>query len=459
MKSRKVILPLIICLSLILSTFNPVFAKSLEDYDIETLNAESMQEDYGLSLMAEASGVDETLPTWSTNPTWEPINSDLNNESRYTVLMKILESTGSGDRYVRLNTDISVSGDYGYGIAVKGKKVLDLNGHKLSIKLGKGEGYSGRQTAISISSGATLMIIDSKGGGKIFGDTWICDPVDMGYNRAATDLIYNKGTLIIHMPNGEIETGRSKKQWVTAAAEDGEYPDIAYARYSGYIRGQANGTAIIGTKNSKTVLVSGRVIGQGFYKFGTDAWNHDTPSEKCAAIETKGKFIMYGGEILGSGGADALRAYGGKNNTIVYSGKFRVKSLDKMAIAAYKAYTPRPNFTKECGYGYPISGERNFAIGSEIIVGDHETTVRPKSETETTSDTVRLTHSYGTSIIDLEKQSMWVVYAYYTPCFLQSGRNYLGYSENPTGYDYNVPTFWKATAKFTVLNHIGKEIG
>ena len=45
MKSRKVILPLIICLSLILSTFNPVFAKSLEDYDIETLNAESMQED------------------------------------------------------------------------------------------------------------------------------------------------------------------------------------------------------------------------------------------------------------------------------------------------------------------------------------------------------------------------------------------------------------------------------
>ena len=168
---------------------------------------------------------------------------------------------------------------------------------------------------------------------------------------------------------------------------------------------------------------------------------------------------MYGGEILGSGGADALRAYGGKNNTIVYSGKFRVKSLDKMAIAAYKAYTPRPNFTKECGYGYPISGERNFAIGSEIIVGDHETTVRPKSETETTLDTVRLTHSYGTSIIDLEKQSMWVVYAYYTPYFLQSGRNYLGYSENPTGYDYNVPTFWKATAKFTVLNHIGKEIG
>ena len=61
MKSRKVILPLIICLPLILSTFNPVFAKSLEDYDIETLNAESMQEDYGLSLMAEASGVDETL--------------------------------------------------------------------------------------------------------------------------------------------------------------------------------------------------------------------------------------------------------------------------------------------------------------------------------------------------------------------------------------------------------------
>ena len=106
MKSRKVILPLIICLSLILSTFNPVFAKSLEDYDIETLNAESMQEDYGLSLMAEASGVDETLPTWSTNPTWEPINSDLNNESRYTVLMKILESTGSGDRYVREITDM-----------------------------------------------------------------------------------------------------------------------------------------------------------------------------------------------------------------------------------------------------------------------------------------------------------------------------------------------------------------
>ena len=63
--------------------------------------------------------------------------------------------------------------------------MLDLNGHKLSIKLGKGEGYSGRQTAISISSGATLMYdLTAGAAGKIFGDTWICDPVDMGYNRA-----------------------------------------------------------------------------------------------------------------------------------------------------------------------------------------------------------------------------------------------------------------------------------
>lgn len=385
--------------------------------------AEAGQSD-ATSMLAAANGLNEDLLTWNTNPTWELIKNVFFQDTRLYLLRDWLGSNTSStrERYIRLEADIEVSEDYlkdADKIVVNGKKVLDLNGHKISIKLGKGSGYCGRQTAFTVNSDATLMVIDSKGGGKIHGESWICAPEDMEYERASTDLFYNKGTLIINMPDGEIETGRSKKQWVTAASENGVKESIAYARYSGYIRGQSNGSAIIGSEDSTTVIVSGRVIGRGFYKFGESPWgtSTDTPYQRCTAVRTDGTFIMCGGEIYGMGGANVLStSY--KSDVMIYSGYFRTTTIDRMAIQADKQEdltSPHANFTKRCEYG--SIGVKGIATDAEYFNGKHDATVRPKSVTDMTSDSIVLTQNYGANIIDPRTQSMWNVYAYYTPYY------------------------------------------
>ena len=422
------------------------------------------------AMLAAANGLNEDLPTWNTNPTWELIKSVFFQDTRLYLLREWLGSNTSStqERYIRLEADIDVSEDYLKDkIVANGKKVLDLNGHKISIKLGKGAGYSGRQTAITVNSGATLMVIDSKGGGKIHGDSWICAPEDLDYERASTDLFYNKGTLIINVPNGEIETGRSKKQWVTAASEDGVKETIAYTRYSGYIRGQSNGAAIIGAEKSTTVIVSGRVIGRGFYKFGQSPWGNstNTPYRRCTAVRTDGTFIMYGGEIYGMGGANTLyTSY--KSDVMIYSGYFRTTTIDRMAIEADEQddlTSDHANFTKKCEYGsFGLSGN-DIAPDAEFFYGKHDATVRPKSVTDTTSDSITLSHNYGANIIVPQTQSMWNVYAYYTPYYSETARNYVGnggqYKDFPYGYDYKLSTNWKARAEFTVLDSKGNVVG
>lgn len=429
----------------------------------------SAEQSSATSMLAAAKGLNEDLPTWNTSPTWELIKDVFLQDTRIRLLREWLGSKTSFDeeRYIRLEDDIDISVAYlkdNEKIVVNGKKVLDLNGHTISIKLGKGAGYSGRQTAITVNKDATLMVIDSKGGGKIFGDSWICAPEDLGYNRASTDLFYNNGTLIINMPNGEIETGRSKKQWVTAASENGVKESIAYARYSGYIRGQSNGSAIIGSEDSTTVIVSGRVIGRGFYKFGESPWgtSTDTPYQRCTAVRTDGTFIMYGGEIYGMGGANVLStSY--KSDVMIYSGYFRTTTIDRMAIQADKQEdltSPHANFTKRCEYG--SIGVKGIATDAEYFNGKHDATVRPKSVTDMTSDSIVLTQNYGANIIDPRTMNHWNVYAYYTPYYPLAARNYVGnggYTGDPYGYDYKLSTNWKATAEFTVLDSKGDVVG
>ena len=434
-----------------------------------SVGAETEEHSGATAMLAATNGLNEDLPTWNTSPTWELIKDVFVQETRIRLLREWLGSNTSSDeeRYIRLEDDIDISAAYlkdNEKIAVNGKKVLDLNGHTISIKLGKGAGYSGRQTAITVNKDATLMVIDSKGGGKIFGDSWICAPEDLGYSRASTDLFYNNGTLIINMPNGEIETGRSKKQWVTAASENGVKESIAYARYSGYIRGQSNGSAIIGSEDSTTVIVSGRVIGRGFYKFGESPWgtSTDTPYQRCTAVRTDGTFIMYGGEIYGMGGANVLStSY--KSDVMIYSGYFRTKTIDRMAIQADKQEdltSAHANFTKKCEYG--SIGVKGIASDAEYFNGKHDATVRPKSVTDMTSDSIVITQNYGANIIDPRTMDHWYVYADYTPYYPLAARNYVGnggYTSDPYGYDYKLSTNWKARAEFTVLDSKGNVVG
>lgn len=419
---------------------------------LQAFAADKGGEDKAAELINAASELEGSLPEWNfKSPIWEPVSSKLNNDLRFDALKHVL--TSDGERFTRLEADISVTDDRDYHIEVKGKMVLDLNGHTLKFKLGSGAGYNDRKTAISIKAGATLMVIDSKGGGKILGDTWICAPEDMEYLRAATDVFKNYGTLIINIPDGTIETGRSKQQWVSYASKNGHRD--ALGNYCGYIRGQANGSAIIGAAGSTTVLVQGKVVGRGFYAYGTTSWSseqYDETPQHCNAVKTNGKFIMYGGELHGLGGAELLSCEKGK--TVIYSGYFRAKSLDKMAIKKHEAGVGwwLANYTTHCGYGSTTRGVQYAVDGAEVISGDYDTTIRPKSVTDAPSDNVKIINSRNSTVLDIEKDNKWLISVDYTPYFSQTARNYLGdgfYGKN--GYDMNSGTYWEAKADFEVL--------
>ena len=118
-------------------------------------------------------------------------------ETWYKNMVKALESTGSNTK-IRLQSDISVefnshnTRDWIGDVNVKGNNVIDLNGKTLYMKpynyLRGGRPY--HFTIFQIKDGAKLTIVDSKGGGKIACDTWICDANDTFADTACVDMFH-----------------------------------------------------------------------------------------------------------------------------------------------------------------------------------------------------------------------------------------------------------------------------
>ena len=209
-------------------------------------------------------------------------------------------------------------------IKVKGHKTLDLRGFKIEIshndnrydKTGDKVWQASESTLLKIEPDATLIIDDSKHGGKIkyynkavmgTDEDFVEDNINWGYTEnydtvymtIQRHLIDNYGTLVVQ--DGTLETG-CIWDWIQEIDEIGF---LSWDEY-GYVRNQVSGTAIRARDGSLTIVNGGKVWGRGTSR---DSIFPD-PHEKNAAIAFMGNgtasVYINGGEICGKGGANVF---------------------------------------------------------------------------------------------------------------------------------------------------------
>lgn len=273
-------------------------------------------------------------------------------ETWYKNMVKALESAGSNTK-IRLQSDISVefnshnTKDWIGDVNVKGNNVIDLNGKTLYMKpynyLRGGRPY--HFTIFQIKDGAKLTIVDSKGGGKIACDTWICDANDTFADTACVDMFHvsDGGELEINASGATFECGRSKKQWMYAACCNG--PEDEYC-YDGYARNQANGSVIVAGTNSKVSIYGGALLARGYSYTPYTGWNPrpDTGKvKKCAVFQMKrgASINITDGYFKGCGGADVFQTYYQNDvNVQIKAGTFDTHKVDKVVIEGYVPESP-----------------------------------------------------------------------------------------------------------------------
>lgn len=252
--------------------------------------------------------------------------------------------------YIKLNTDIDVkfapyytddrpditlaasTHQWKYRLPVYGKKVLDLNGHKIKVQQ-EDDYHQAKDAVFMIKDGATLTIVDSQGGGKMIANSWIKMYLDLFH-------VQSGGELILNAPGATFECGYSEKVWLTGAYKNNEEPDGNDSGYFGYARNQASGTAVTVFGGGKLTVSGGTVKGRGhdrISKYGTDYYWHQNSEgadlRSCAAINAYANASVYiiDGNIYGMGGADALKIDKDAYLTIE-SGVFDTYKVDKIVL-------------------------------------------------------------------------------------------------------------------------------
>ena len=224
---------------------------------------------------------------------------------------------------IRLDSDVKYTEDYKLGMTVTGKKYLDLNGHDIDIKYDKGW----TDILFTIPEGSELVILDSKGGGSIRYDGYIFDGADYGSGHLAVRHVFDvSGKLTIN--GGRIlGGGRSKKQWLANAREDGN-PCTIWEMYNGYVRNQVNGYGVIVRDGGELTVNGGDVTGRGFLSLS----ERGSGTRACAIKGYSGSTItLNDGYFKGYGCADVLQIENGCDLTIK-AGVFDTHKIDKVRL-------------------------------------------------------------------------------------------------------------------------------
>lgn len=331
-----------------------------------------------LSAPAEAITADDV--NYADGPNWFSIDKGSNAHERLKTLSMLLRyqkgnssanaANGiadafasafdphySGDTmYIRLDYDIEVEFDveeergklsaedtpqwltanWHCNLPVYGKKVLDLNGHTVKIWA-----KDGADCAFEIRNGATLTVVDSRGGGKMCTDTYIYGVGGGG----VIDLFHvnGGGKLILNAPDAEFECGRSKKQTYHGYAVNGNHRSDAGAKT---VRGQSNGSAVVVENGGSLTVAGGTLRGRGYsfitkwgYAYYTDPVYQAKGAEqpkRCAAILARSGASVHiiDGAFFGKGGADALQIEFSEPlvSLTIESGVFDVSKVDRLAL-------------------------------------------------------------------------------------------------------------------------------
>ena len=262
--------------------------------------------------------------------------------------------------YIRLTGNISED-EFG-GITVKGTKYLDLNGYTINANTDYGEANS----MFFVPEGSTIVVCDSRGGGKIHYDGYLY--MDYDYKKESPKerhLFSVTGTMILN--GGELDGGRSKEVWVTYSHEKG-----GDGRYTGYVRQQLYATGITVKEGGTLIMNGGSVCGRGEFQAGIFAKEGST-------------VVINGGRILGLGGADALRAFDNYPcNISIRGGYFELRKIDKEHLGEYRYFDNSHNHVYRNGdYGVMRVKEEHLYPGAKLSTGSHSATVSPPTNVKT----------------------------------------------------------------------------
>ena len=268
--------------------------------------------------------------------------------------------------YLKLTGNISLDDDKFTEFTVKGTKYLDLNGYTVDVNRDGGK----ERTLFEVPEGSTIVVCDSRGGGKIHYDGYLemdqeCNTEGGIKYKTVRNLFHVKGTMILN--GGELDGGRSKQVWVTYAF-DGDSND----HYTGYVRQQLFATGI-DVDGGTLIMNGGSVCGRGNYRDAIYAWN-------------SGTVVINGGRILGLGGADALRCRDYQPPSVsIRGGYFETRKIDK----EHRGKEPKPlygsaNYIYLNGrYGDVGVQEKHLYPGAKLSTGSHSATVSPPTNVKT----------------------------------------------------------------------------
>ena len=263
------------------------------------------------------------VPEDSTVQAWTTLTCD-DDDFAFTMLDQFLRDDGNV-------YSIRLGGDLEYEVAdnvntvfyVHGKKYLDLNGHDLYVR--RDNGYT--STMFEIPAGSELVVIDSVGGGTIRYDGYIFDGADYDAGHLAVRHVFDvSGKLTVN--GGRIlGGGRSKKQWLANAREDGN-PCTIWEMYNGYVRNQVNGYGVIVRDGGELTVNGGDVTGRGFLSLS----ERGSGTRACAIKGYSGSTItLNDGYFKGYGCADVLQIENGCDLTIK-AGVFDTHKIDKVRL-------------------------------------------------------------------------------------------------------------------------------
>lgn len=301
-------------------------------------------------------------------PSWITIKGT-NDFSRMAQLTGMLSQ--SGTKYIKLGEDINLNYNSDSAFPVNGIKHLDLNGYKINYDDRTSENCS---YMFEVESGAEMYIYDSsnKKTGYIHFDGIL--PKDNEISRSIF-VVESGGKLVVN--GGEIEAGRSKRVWLTAAGNgEGGW-------YDGYARQQVQGAAIYVSPNAECIINGGVIRGRGTGGFHVKRENGSTKKIiYSAAVCNEGTLTVNDGFLKGMGGADVIREEGNSAITKVFSG---ILDTHKVDVHLYR------------DYGYRVGKFGNSTTGVDIShrTVDYVNDSYPEADAR---DEVRRTWNiYGTS--------------------------------------------------------------
>ena len=309
----------------------------------------------GLSTTAEAYLPTPNPNTPHSNNGWVELNGPLG-----VAALKEYLKDENNTWYIRLTGNISLDDDNFGGFTVKGAKYLDLNGYTIDVNRDPGE----EQLLFTVPEGSTIVVCDSRGGGKIHYDGHLY--IDYDYKKESPKkrhLFYVKGTMILN--GGELDGGRSKEIWFTRTLnEKGVDP------YTGYVRQQLYATGITVKEGGTLIMNGGSVCGRGDFQGGISAKEGST-------------VVINGGRILGLGGAGALDVSNNASITI-RGGYFETRKIDKEHLGEERHFNNTKNHVYRNGeYGVVGVKEEHLYPGAKLSTGSHSATVSPPTNVKT----------------------------------------------------------------------------